>query len=263
MKLLSITCMILILLLPACRKDKIDHARISTFDLTSSVNGSTYQIKVALPKHFSTDRTYKTLYVLDPKTDFNLVASECDKKSSDLNKEEILVVGIGGGNNRLDDYFPVPYKGHKGAADKFIQFIQQELIPKMEKDFHASNTRADRAMIGHSAGGLCVAYCFTNYPGIFGNYLCLSPSLWLGNQIVLKNEKAHRAINQTSTGVFFLAAGELEEEIMRPPIALLDQILQQHYNGFTKQYHLARGLDHLGSKTPNIKQAVAFYFQQL
>ncbi len=260
---LFITCFSLLLLVSACKKDKFVSARISTFDLTSSVNGATYNIKVALPKHFSPTTTYKTLYVLDPKTDFDLVALECDKKSSDLNKEEILVIGIGGGNNRLDDYLPVSYKGHKGEADKFIQFIRQELIPKMEQDFHASDNRKDRGMIGHSAGGLCVAYCFTNYPGIFGNYLCLSPSFWLGDQIVLKSERANRAANQTASGIFFLAAGELEEEIMRPPIALFNRVLNQYYTGFAQQYHLAKGLDHLGSKTPNIKKAIGFYFQQL
>lgn len=254
---------IMLLFLTACREDTFDKELVREFSITSNINGSTYPVKVAVPKNYSSSTKYKTIYVLDSKWDFDDVAQEVQTQSENFHRSDVLVVGIGWGNDRLDDYLPVPYKNGSGKADLFVRFIHEELIPKLEQDFHASNMREDRAILGHSAGGLFGAYCFTNYPDIFGHYLALSPALWIGDQVVLKEEKKNRAGNQSRTGKFFLATGEIEEEGMRPTVEALRQILNQHYNGFSKGYHLAKGLDHMGSKKPNIRKAITFYFQQL
>ncbi|WP_278380027.1 alpha/beta hydrolase [Chryseobacterium arthrosphaerae] len=263
MKISIITCLgIMLFFLISCREDEFDQQYVREFSFTSSINGSTYPIKVALPKNYSAASKYKTLYVLDSKWDFDFAAREVQKQSENFQRYDILVVGIGWGNDRLDDYLPVPYKDGNGRADEFVRVINEELIPKLEKDFHAASAREDRTILGHSAGGLLGTYCFTNYPDTFGNYLCLSPSLWIGDQIVLLNEKKNRAGNQSRNGRFFLAAGGLEEGGMLPPIEAFRQILHQHYKGFSQGYHMAVGLDHLGSKKPNIRKAISFYFHQ-
>ncbi|NIF06276.1 alpha/beta hydrolase [Chryseobacterium sp. Tr-659] len=264
MKISVITCLgIILFLLTACREEEFDQNHVKDFSFTSSINGSTYPIKVALPKNYSTASKYKALYVLDSKWDFNLVAQEVQKQSEKFQRYDVLVVGIGWGNDRLDDYLPVPYKSGTGRADEFVKVINNELIPRIENEFHAAQSREDRTILGHSAGGLLSAYCFTNYPDIFGSYLCLSPSLWVGNQIVLIHEKKNRPGNQARNGRFFLAAGELEDGGMLPPIEAFRLILSQHYTGFSQAYNLAGGLDHLGSKKTNIRKAISFYFHQL
>jgi uncharacterized protein len=254
---------LLLFLLIACREDEFNKALVREFTFSSAINGSNYHIKVALPKNYPSASEYKTIYVLDSNWDFDFVAREVQNQSENFHRDDVLVVGIEWGNDRLDDYLPVPFKNGKGHANEFVKIVNDELIPKLEKDFHAADSRKDRVILGHSAGGLFGVYCFTNYPDIFGNYLCLSPSLWIGDQIVLTNEKKNRIANQTRNGRFFLAAGELEEGGMQPPIEALRQILSQHYKGFTQEYNRVKGLDHLGSKKPNIKKAISFYFQQL
>ncbi|PSK91218.1 alpha/beta hydrolase [Taibaiella chishuiensis] len=263
MKILIAACFGLLLLLPACRKEKIEKDQLKEFSLASADNGVTYSIKVALPENYNASRQYKTLYVLDPQWDFNLVALACRKQARENGRDDIMVIGVGGGNDRLDDYLPVPLYGKSGRADDFIRFLRETLIPVMERDYQAEASRAGRGIVGHSAGGLCVTYCFTNYPDLFGTYLALSPALWVGDLVVLKNEKANRAANQDRTGIFFLAEGELEEEVMHAPIAAFRQVLQQYYTGYAQQYHNAKGLDHLGSKAPNMQKAIAFYVQHL
>lgn len=252
----------LLFFLTACREDEFNKEYVRDFMLSSAINGSNYHIKVAVPKNYPSASEYKTIYVLDSKWDFDFVAREVQKQSENFHRDDVLVVGIGWGNDRLDDYLPVPFKNGKGQADEFAKVINDELIPKLEKDFHAADSREERVILGHSAGGLFGVYCFTNHPDIFGNYLCLSPSLWIGDQVVLSHEKQNRIANQTRNGRFFLAVGELEESGMRPPIEALRQILSQHYKGFAQEYNMAKGLDHLGSKKPNIQKAVSFYFKQ-
>ena len=99
------------------------------------------------------------------------------------------MVSIGYGYDRALDYTPTKAKEGDGGADKFMAFIKDELIPKMELDFGADTLRKNRIIIGHSFGGLFAAYAFTNYNNVFGNYIMLSPSLWYDNEILFQMEQ--------------------------------------------------------------------------
>ena len=57
-------------------------------------------------------------------------------------------------------------------------------IPRLENEYGADTLRIKRTILGHSFGGLCGAYAFTNYNRVFGNYLLLSPSLWYADEVV-------------------------------------------------------------------------------
>jgi predicted alpha/beta superfamily hydrolase len=253
----------LVFFLSSCKKESIDQKRVRTFNITSSINQATYEIKVALPEQYAPGKTYHVLYVLDAKWDFDFVAAACNKQAKAVNKDEVLVVGINWGRNRLIDYSPVPIKGYKGEADLFARFIRDELMPRIGADFQATTGRNSRAIIGHSAGGLFAAHCFTNYNDLFGNYLMLSPSVWAGDQIVLINEKRNREQTKITTGNLFLALGELEEQLMAAPIEAFRRVLITYYTGYQLKYNRAAGLDHLGSKETNIRKAITFYFDQL
>jgi len=251
------------LLVAACKKNSIETERVQTFTISSSINNGTYEIKVVLPKNYSPQKKYATLYVLDPKWDLDFVVSEGDKQALKQQKDGVLVIGIGWGHDRVHDYAPVPLRGGKGGADAFARFIGEELVPKIEKDYSVALDRAHRGIIGHSAGGLFVAHCFVSHNELFGHYMALSPSLWVGDQVVLINEKERRSENTAGNGSFFLAVGELEQEVMQPPIALFQKTLSDYYPHYIQQFHIARGLDHMGSKNSTIPKALTFYFQQL
>ena len=250
-------------LFASCRKDSIKADRVQTFTINSTINGGVYDIKIVLPQNYQPAKKYATLYVLDPKWDLDFVASECDKQAATHQKDGVLVVGIGWGHDRVHDYAPVPLRGGKGGADLFARFIEEELIPHIEKDYAAATERQQRGIIGHSAGGLFVAHCFVSHNELFGHYMALSPSLWVGDQAVLINEKERRTENKAGSGSFFLAVGELEQEVMQPPIALFQKTLNDYYPHYTQQFQIARGLDHMGSKNSTIPKAITFYFQQL
>ncbi len=78
--------------------------------------------------------------------------------SSDFAAANVLVVGIGYGNDRAVDYTPVEGGGGAvkggGGAEKFMLFIKNELIPKMENEYGADTSRMSRTILGHSFGGL-------------------------------------------------------------------------------------------------------------
>lgn len=255
-------CLSLALIFSACSKETIEKSRLREFSLASTVNGGNYDIKVALPENYSPAKAYRTLYVLDAKLDFDFTALECEKHARDHHQEGVLVVGIGYGHDRLDDYTPTPSNIGSGGADKFVEFMEMELVPRIEAEFHAAPARSQRGILGHSAGGLLVGHCFTNHNSMFAAYLCLSPSFWYDNAIVLKNEKAHREQNREGNGSFFLALGELEEK-MRPPFVGFRGALQAYYPNYTISDYITPGKGHLDSKKTNIKRALSFFFENM
>lgn len=255
-------CLGLTLIFSACHKETLEQNRLKEFNLTAAANGGNYEIKVAMPENYSPAKGYRTLYVLDAKLDFEFTALECARQARDRHQEGVLVVGIGWGHDRMDDYTPTPSSIGSGGADKFVEFIEAELIPRIESEFHAVPSRSGRAILGHSAGGLLVGHSFTNHNSLFGGYLCLSPSFWYDDAIVLRNEKAHRERNKEGSGCFYLALGELEEK-MRPPFVGFRGALQAYYPNYILRDYITPGKGHLDSKKTNIKRALSFFFENI
>jgi predicted alpha/beta superfamily hydrolase len=258
---------LLVILLASCKKEVFSPDLIKEFSIQSASNGATYNIKVALPQNFSpTSQKYATIYVLDGEENFNFVAERCNSLSSDFATSNVLVVGIGYGNDRAIDYTPVEGGGGAvnggGGAGKFLLFIKNELIPRIQNEYGADTLRIKRTILGHSFGGLCGAYAFTNYNRVFGNYILLSPSLWYADEIVFKFEQENRNINKNNHQLVFLGMGEMENSgQMLAPFLAFFQRLQNNYPDMKITSHLEPQLNHRGSENPNIIEGLKFYFE--
>jgi hypothetical protein len=257
----------IILIIVSCKKEVFDPDLTKEFSIQSTSNGATYNIKVALPQNYSPQtQKYAAIYVLDGEENFNFVADKCSSISSEFATSNVLVVGIGYGNDRAIDYTPVEGGGGAvnggGGAEKFMLFIKNELIPEIEKEYGADSLRIKRTILGHSFGGLCGAYAFTNYNRVFGNYILLSPSLWYANEIVFKFEQENRSINKNNHQLVFLGMGEMENsgQMLAPFVAFFQQ-LQNNYPDIKIKSHFVPHLNHRGSENPNIIEGLKFYFQ--
>ena len=252
-----------ILAFASCKKVEFSITLTKSFSILSVSNGANYTIKVALPDNFNpASHKYATVYVLDGEENFDFVAVNCKKISNDLSTPNVLVVSIGYGNDRTVDYTPTKAAEGKGGVDKFMQFIKEELIPKMERDYGADTLRKNRIILGHSFGGLAAAYAFTNYNNVFGNYLMLSPSIWYDNEILLHLEKEYRNTNKNNHQLVFMGLGELENGgRMLAPFEAFFQCLKNNYPDIQITHHLEPHLDHRGSENPNIINGLNFYFK--
>jgi len=254
---------LLLLAFASCQKEEINPNQIQEFSIHSDSAHATYTIKVALPEHYSpSTQKYATLYVLDGDQNFNFVTAKCNAISSEFSTDNVLVVSIGYGNDRSVDYTPTKAQEGGGGAEKFMQFLEHELIPRVEKDFSAEPSRESRIILGHSFGGLLAAYAFTNFNRVFGNYLMLSPSLWYDNEIMLRLEQENREINKENHHLVYMGLGELESGgRMLVPYVAFHQRLEKYYPGIELISRLQPRLDHGGSKNPNIEEGLKFYFQ--
>ncbi|MBL7923466.1 MAG: alpha/beta hydrolase [Bacteroidia bacterium] len=254
---------LILLVVASCKKEELGDYLTKDFSIQSASTGATYHINVALPDHYHASGKYAAIYVLDGEDNFDFVAGSCKKYSRDYSKSDVLVVSIGYGRNRALDYTPTDAAEGDGGAEQFLQFINNELIPEMESAFGADTSRDSRILLGHSFGGLCAAYAFTHHNEMFGHYMLLSPSLWYDNLVMLRYEQDKRAANQARPQHVFMGLGEMENSgRMLAPYMAFYQRLQSHYPDMQAMSHLVPHLDHMGSKNPNITEALKFYFQQ-
>lgn len=254
---------LLVLAFASCKKEEFSPNRTKEFSIHSITNGATYVIQVGLPENYDPQtQKYGAIYVLDGEEIFDHVSLSCNTISSDNASSNVLVVGIGYGNDRAFDYTPSVAAEGGGGAENFMLFIKNELIPRMESEFGADTLRKSRSILGHSFGGLCAAYAFANHNEVFENYIVLSPSLWYDNEIVLGLERDHRDTNKGNHQLVFLGLGELENEgRMHAPFQAFYERLRDNYPSMALERHLEPHLDHRGSEKPNIKEGLKFYFE--
>lgn len=143
---------------------------------------------------------YPVIYLLDGDGHFDYVVGMIHQLS-EINGNTIcpdmIVVGIPN-TDRTRDLTPTHVNQApsldsnsvktSGGGEKFISFIEKELIPHIDSLYP---TAPHRMFIGHSLGGLMVIYTLLNHSNLFNSYLAIDPSLWWDNQVVLKQAKEY------------------------------------------------------------------------
>lgn len=252
------------LLLGSCKEEEFNPVLTKAFSITSASNGATYNIKVGLPRNYdeSASEKYSSIYVLDGEENFDFVAKHCKEISERNSVANVLVISIGYGKDRSIDYTPTKVSSETGGGPEFLNFIEAQLIPKIEQDFSADTTRSSRVILGHSYGGLFGAFAFATNNNLFGNYLLLSPSMWFDNEVSLLMEKQNRTEISKKHQLVFLGIGELENAgRMQAPFEAFYQVLRDNYSDIRLSRNREEELDHVGSKNPNIIKGLNFYFQ--
>jgi len=257
------SAIMLLFFLGSCTKDEIfTSGMVNEFTLQSTANGATYEIKVGLPANYNPSaEKYATIYVLDGKEIFGYVANRCQEISDQYSLKNVLVVSIGYGKDRSIDYTPTKVSSVTGGAPQFLNFIETQLIPKMEHDYHADTARESRVILGHSYGGLFGGYAFCVNNKVFGNYIMLSPSFWFDNYVPLQMEKNNRANNNTRKQLVFMGIGQNEEsDRMLAPFDIFYQSLFDNYPNIKLSKNYVMNSGHMDSRNPNIIKGLTYYF---
>ena len=150
---------------------------------------------IHIPESAKDSSSYKTkypvLYLLDGPSNFKSVTAIIEHLSSNMIVPEMIIVGIANTNRSLDltptkvdvDFMSgdsIPYS--TGGGNKFLDFIEKELIPHVEDKYPATNYKT---FVGHSFGGLSVINALINRKELFNNYVAIDPSLWWDNRAFL------------------------------------------------------------------------------
>ena len=148
--------------------------------IASAPLSETREVWVSLPDRYDeTSAKFPVLYMLDGEINFNSGVIGGLRQAAFLGEmPEFIVVGVVN-TDRSKDIFPevVAYDdGTKagGRADAFLDFIGDELVPRIEK---AYRTEPLRVLYGTSNTGFTAVYALFRKPQLAGIYVAASATL--------------------------------------------------------------------------------------
>jgi len=164
-------------------------------------------VRVWLPPGFSRHVRYSVLYLNDGQSLFGDGDPDSggggwhvDETAARLIAEHLvdplIVVGIdnGGERARSVDYLPVPDTFNEDpdppGADRYLTFVIDELLPVIDKKYPTRRGPEYTGFGGSSYGAASAFYAMMSRPGVFGRVLLESPSVGVGNGILLDHARS-------------------------------------------------------------------------
>ena len=158
--------------------------------LTSTKIGQRYELLISLPEGYAkSNEAYPVLYVLDG-WHFPLMAFIQENNVYSKRMRPVIIVNVSHGATnymalRARDFTPTktPQEAGSGGAAAFLDFLEHQLIPFVDRTWRTIPT--DRALLGHSYGGLFAIYALEQRPALFQRIVAASPSLDWDNRLLL------------------------------------------------------------------------------
>ena len=237
--------------------------------ITSSiVMGQEYELQILLPAGYSNStKKYPVVYLMDSQWDFPLVKSIYGQQYYDGFIPELIIVGITwGGINpnpdslRVRDYTPVSESRlpQSGGADKYLDFMKNELFPFMENNYRVNN---DRTIMGNSLGGLITLYALFTHTDMFTGYIASSPAYGWGQEAVYKYEKEFYEKKLPNNARLYMTVGDVERN--RPGFERLAKFLEaRNYSNLHVRSKVLENTSHSGSKSETYGRGLQYVFDR-
>ncbi|GAB5557925.1 MAG: hypothetical protein SchgKO_21380 [Schleiferiaceae bacterium] len=178
----------------------------------SEVLGEYRIFYVQFPSYYSPGNKYAVAYILDGGSLLSTVG-EFQKYYDGGFTPEMILIGVSNRENRDRDLTPTKVQERhgmaveNGGAEAFHQFLSEELIPHVEKEYPVTDYRT---LIGHSFGGLFAVYSSLHHPNVFSNYLAIDPSLEWDSEVILNQLMAENApLNYSNKSMYITMSGQL------------------------------------------------------
>jgi len=207
--------------IPATANKPPDGNNIIQTNLHSAILNEERRVIIHLPRYYSQDpaRKYPVMYVLDGTSQDQHTADKITVLSDAGLITSAIVVGLPNTRgNRERDQTP-PYMRRDvndenspfGAADKFLSFVEKELIPFVEGNYR---TAGFRTLSGNSRGGLFVLYSLLEKPDLFQARFCYSTPVWRFDNLMVNKTAEFLRSSSGLNSFLYLSVGEKETEQM-------------------------------------------------
>ena len=150
-----------------------------TFRIDSKLINETVTARIVLPEsyHHSNSFEYPVMLVMDGSTQFEHISGNVNFLSTFSIVPEMIVVGVSA-KNRIKHFTHTElegYEGRSGGAEAYTQFLKDELLPELKKQYRISPYTL---VTGHSLSGLYTSYLATHHADFINASISVSPSLW-------------------------------------------------------------------------------------
>ena len=259
-------------------------------ELHSEILQQDFMIYVQLPLVYDPqrERKYPVMYATDGNRAFPMVANVATVLGfPDTGFPQVVVVGIAyriasmadWAAWRTRDLTPTPNEAtdqywtdlllkmtgddsrevRSGGADRFLEFITDELVPFIEAEYNVAAD--DRTLAGYSYGGLFTLYALFERPGFFQRYFAGSPSIRYDDELMFRVEEAFAATDEALAGRLFMSAGELEGEQIVGRVTRMAEILEARaYPGLEVHTYVVEGEGHRSAYAASIMRAFTWLY---
>jgi predicted alpha/beta superfamily hydrolase len=190
-----------------------------TETLRSSVLGEDRRLLIRLPPGYDADSKarYPVLYKLDGDNGLRSFDESLAALRGSAGVREMIIVAIPNGRGQRNrDLTPASLHqesaseggmgtGEMGRGDRFLDFIERELIPHVEKNYR---TEAERVFVGHSRGALLVVQSLLSKPSLFAARFVFSAPLMRDEQRLIKDTRKFLAEHADHRSSIYFNWGE-------------------------------------------------------
>lgn len=206
-------------------------------------------LNIYLPNGYAKDslKKYPVIYLLDGSIDEDFIHISGLVQFGSFPWVNIIpesiVVGIANIDRKRDFTFPTTNTKDKkdfpttGSSEKFISFIEQELLPFIDMKYKTDTTRT---LIGQSLGGLLATEILFEKPDLFDNYMIISPSLWWDDESLLKRIP----VSYTAQKSIYIAVGKEGEVMERTAKSLYNKLLALKKENTTLYFEFFENQNH-------------------
>jgi predicted alpha/beta superfamily hydrolase len=203
-------------------------------NIHSTILGEDRRVIIHLPRNYSKDaQKYPVMYVLDGTSQDGHTADKINVLSDAGLVPAAIVVGLPNtrGNRERDQTPPFMRRivddeeSAYGAGDKFLSFIEKELIPFIDNNYRTSGYRT---LSGNSRGGLLVLYSFMEKPALFQAWFCYSTPVWRFENLMVNKMSQSLLASSDLRGFFYISVGDKETDQMIGGFNKLVDVLRKH-----------------------------------
>ncbi len=245
----------------SCEKAYLSPNLVETFELHSSFTGFNYNISILYPATYQQNTAYPTVYLLDGGAYFNEVSEVLDKSIE--TKVVLISLDYNNENRRASDFtFPEdPTSDDKetGGADKFIQFLNQELIPHLETVIGLKSK--ERTLYGHSFGGyFCLYSMFQQVaPVPFDNFIAASAPVDFADNYLIQLEQQYFENRDTLEYKLHSSYGSLEANALF--LAFTNKIEKHAYATLKYKHEIFENLGHQNTPIKAFENGLKFILE--
>jgi len=271
MKKLIVTLLLLNLLaVKAQPYPRVDIPGSEVRKITSAiVAGQQYELQILLPGGYANSaKKYPVVYLMDSQWDFPNVKSIYGQQYFDGFIPELIIVGVTWGgikpnpdSLRARDYTPTNEERvpQSGGADKFLDFIKNELFPFMEKNYKVDND--SRTLMGCSLGGLFTLYTLFTHTDMFTGYAAASPAVGWDKEVLYKYEKIFAEKRSGKQLRIYMTVGDVERG--KPVFEKFANTMQSHnYSNVNLRSKVLENTGHSGTKSETYSRGLQYVFEK-
>ncbi|MDC9502299.1 alpha/beta hydrolase [Pseudoalteromonas sp. Angola-18] len=246
--------------------------------INSSVLNESRKVFIRLPVNYDPKRAYSLIIKTDGNFNLDTWDKALTKQAKSEKGDKAILVSIPNlffTDTRNRDLVP-PYARQdvntqarpenetliepNGEADKFLAFIETELLPYLSVKYKLSN---NRVLSGFSAGGSFVLYTLHTKPELFNGYFAFSPAAWYDDMTVVNNVEAFlttKANKIKSPTYLYLSVGGSEHPLMLKAFDNLESaLIANPNNNLVWQSAINEGAEHSDNPTLSVSKGLAGY----